>query len=401
MKILQLVMVFHGTLHGVDRAAHLHAVRRLLRTSRVTALLGARQVGKTTLARRLFAEAHEPKLYLDLEDSRDVDLLSDPMLALGSRRGLVVIDEIQRRPELFPALRVIADKPRPPRVLLLGSASPELLRQSSETLAGRIAFHVLPPFSLDEVGSARADRLWLRGGFPRAFLARSERESRVWRRDFVRTYLGRELPELGVAVAPATLQRFWAMLAHWHGQVWNAAEFARAFGVSEASVRRYLDLLSALFVVRTLPPWFENLAKRQVKAPKVYIADSGLLHALLGIESHDALDRHPKVGASWEGFCIESVLRTLDVDADEAFFWATHNGAELDLLVVRDGKRRGFEIKRASSAQLTPSMRIAVDDLRLERLDVIHAGERAYPLAPRIRAVPLTTLLAELRRPRT
>lgn len=380
----------------MDRERHFQDVVRLLRTSRVTALLGARQVGKTTLARRIFAEAREPKLYLDLEDSRDVDLLADPMLTLGSRRGLIVIDEVQRRPELFPSLRVLADRARPARFLILGSASPELLRQTSETLAGRIAFHVLPPFALDEVGAGHVERLWLRGGFPRAFLARSERESLAWRRDFVRTYLAREVPELGIGIAPATLQRFWSMLAHWHGQIWNASEFARAFGVSDASVRRYLDLLSGLFVVRSLQPWFENIAKRQVKSPKVYVADSGLLHALLGLDSRDALLRHPKVGASWEGFCVETVLRSLDAQPDEAFFWSTHGGAELDLLVVQGARRRGFEMKFASSVTLTPSMRIAVEDLDLDSLDVIYAGDRLYPLAPRVRAIPLGAFLAQV-----
>lgn len=380
----------------MDRAEHVAVVRQLLRSSRVVAILGARQVGKTTLAREVYALAAEPRWFLDLEDSRDLDLLADPMLALSERRGLVVIDEIQRRPELFPALRVLADLPRGPRFLLLGSASPELLRQSSETLAGRIAFHHLPPLSLSEVGAGRAERLWVRGGFPRAFLARSEAESMKWRLDFTRSYLAREVSELGLGVAPATLSRFWAMLAHWHGQFWNAAEFARTFGVTDTSVRRYLDLLAGLFIVRTLQPWFENAGKRQVKSPKIYIGDSGVLHALLGLGTRDELLRHPRCGASWEGFCIETLLAHLGAEPEEAFFWATHGGAELDLLVVAGGVRRGFEIKRASSVALTPSMRHALTDLRLDSLDVIHAGSRSYALAPRVRAVPLARLLIDV-----
>ncbi len=380
----------------MDRATNFDSVRRLLRTSRVVAVLGARQVGKTTLARRIFAEARGPKMYLDLEDPRDLDLLADPMLALASRRGLVVIDEVQRRPDLFPILRVLADLPRPARFLVLGSASPELLRQSSETLAGRVAFHVLPPFTLQEVGAARSARLWLRGGFPRSFLANSEGDSLRWRRDFARTYLVREIADLGIGVAPATLERFWAMLAHWHGQIWSGAELARAFGVSDASVRRYLDLLRGLFVVRVLQPWFENISKRQVKSPKVYIADSGLLHVLLGTDTHDALMRHPKAGASWEGFCIDVLLAHLGAHPEEAFFWATHQGAELDLLVVRGARRRGFEVKLSSSVVLTPSMRVAVEDLGLESLDVIYAGERTYALAPGVRAVPLARVLQDV-----
>jgi uncharacterized protein len=380
----------------MDRPKHLASVRLLLRRSRVVALLGARQVGKTTLARAIHGAAAGPKLYLDLEDPRDLDLLADPMLLLSDRRGLVVLDEIQRRPELFPVLRVLADRPRGARFLVLGSASPELLRQSSETLAGRIAFHELPPFGLDEVGNERHRRLWTRGGFARSFLAATEAESARWRRDFVRTLLAREVTDFGIGIPTAQLERFWAMLAHWHGQVWNASEFARSFGVSHQTVRRYLDLLAGLFVARVLPPWFENLAKRQVKAPKVYIADSGILHTLLGVGSQEDLLRNPKVGASWEGFCVETVLEILSAARGEAFFWATHGGAELDLLVVRGRQRRGFEMKLSSSVTLTPSMRLAMNDLELDSLEVIYSGDRVYQLGPRIRAVPLARLTEEL-----
>jgi len=308
-----------------------------------------------------------------------------------------VVDEIQRRPELFPLLRVLADRPRrPARFLVLGSASPELLRQSSESLAGRIAYHELGGFSLEDIGPRRADRLWLRGGFPRSFLARSDREGDAWRRAFVRSFVERDLPQLGVTVPSPTLERFWAMLAHYHAQVWNASEFARSFGVSDTTVRRYLDLLSATFVVRVLLPWSENLGKRQLRSPKVYVADSGMLHALLGIRERRDLERHPKLGASWEGFALEAVVRRLGVDRRECYFWGTHAGAELDLLVVRGRMRWGFEFKRTSAPVVTRSMRVALEDLRLERLDVVHAGPHSFLLAPRIRAVAFQRLLDDL-----
>ena len=374
----------------MDRPEALRLIERLLRRSPVVALLGARQVGKTTLARLHARRQRRPVAFFDLEDPVDVARLAEPMLALRGLQGLVIIDEVQRRPELFPVLRVLVDRERPRlRFLLLGSASPELLRQSSESLAGRIAYLRLGGFSLDEVGAGRPDRLWLRGGFPRSFLARSEADSAAWRRDLVATYLERDLPGLGVTIPAATLGRFWSMLAHYHGQLWNGSELARAFGVGDTTVRRYLDLLTATFMVRQLPPWHENLGKRQVKAPKVYLTDSGLLHTLLGVATREHLERHPKVGASWEGFALEQLLRRLGARDDECFFWATYAGAELDLLVVRDGRRLGFELKRGDAPRLTPSMTIARDDLRLDRLDVIYPGEATYPLGDRIRAVPL------------
>lgn len=381
----------------IDRPWQQRRVRQLLRTSPVVAILGARQVGKTTLARDLIRSWRGSAVTFDLENPADVARLADPVLALGFRRGLIVLDEVQRRPDLFPVLRVLADRPRrPARFLELGSATPDLLRQSSESLAGRIAFHELGGFTLDETGAGRLGRLWLRGGFPRAFLARSDRESFEWRLDFVQTFLERDLPQLGVSIPSVTLRRFWAMLAHYHGQVWNASEFARSFGVSDMTVRRYLELLAGTFVIRILPPWHENLAKRQVKSPKIYLADSGLLHALLDLPTHEDLERHPKVGASWEGFAITAIVNRLRARWDECFFWATHAGAELDLLVVRGRTRLGFEIKRTVSPAVTPSVRTALSDLRLTRIDVIHAGEHTFPLAPRIGAIALPRLLDDL-----
>lgn len=379
------------------RQGDLERVRRLLRSHPVVGILGPRQVGKTTLAHDAVKGRRGTATFFDLEDPADLARLADARLTLEPLRGLVVVDEIQRRPDLFPLLRVLADRPRhPARFLVLGSAAPDLLRQSSESLAGRIAYHELGGLSLEDVGPDRTERLWLRGGFPRSFLARTEREGDEWRRAFVRTFVERDLPQLGVAIPAATLERFWAMLAHYHAQVWNASELARSFGVSDATVRRYLDLLSATFVVRVLPPWSENLGKRQVRSPKVYLADSGILHALLGIRERGDLERHPKLGASWEGFALEAVVRRLGVDRRECHFWGTHAGAELDLLVVRGRRRWGFEFKRTSAPAVTRSMHVALRDLRLERLDVVHGGPHTFPLAPRVRAVAFRRLLDDL-----
>ena len=381
----------------VERTRHVRRLQQLLRQYPVVAVLGARQVGKTTLAHALAARAKRPATFFDLERSADRARLADPDLALAPLRGIVVLDEIHRAPEIFPVLRVLADRPRVgTRFLVLGSASPDLLRQTSESLAGRIAYHELPGFSLDEVGVAHLSRLWDRGGFPRSFLTSSERQSVDWRRQFIRTFLERDVPQFGIPIPSETLRRFWSMLAHYHGQVWNASEFARAFGVADTTVRRYLDALVATFVVRQLLPWSENLGKRQVKAPKVYIADSGLLHRLLGLDTAKALEGHPKVGASWEGFLLGEVVQRLAVQPDQCWFWRTHAGAELDLLVIRGRERLGFEFKRTVAPALTPSMRSALQDLKLDRLDVIHAGGETFPLGPRVRAVAASRLLEDL-----
>lgn len=360
-------------------------------------LLGARQVGKTWLAGRLTGPGLGRVTRFDLENPADLGRLADPLLALEGLRGLVIIDEIQRRPELFPVLRVLSDRPRrPARFLILGSATRDLLRQSSETLAGRIAYHELGGFELAETGAERLQRLWQRGAFPRSYLASSESASVVWREEFIATFLERDLRALGFDSPPSTLGRFWAMLAHYHGQTWNGAELARAFGVSESTVRRYLDALTGTFMVRQLRPWSENLGKRQVKAPKVYVADSGILHTLLGIGDRRALAKHPKIGASWEGFVLEQLARRLGAAREECHFWATHQGAELDLLVVRGVRRRGFEIKHSSTPSVSKSMRVAMDDLELDALDVIHAGKHTFPLAPGIRAVAAARLLQDV-----
>ena len=376
----------------IERPHHVAWVRRLLSEQPVVALLGARQIGKTTLARQVARSYGASVAFFDLESSRDLAKLADPMLALEPLRGLVVLDEVQRRPDIFPTLRVLADRRRGARFLVLGSASPGLLRQTSETLAGRIAFHHLDGLSLREVGSRRASDLWLRGGFPRSFVARILGASLRWRRDLVSTYLERDLPQLGIRVPSTTLLRFWTMLAHVHGQILNWSELGRSMAVSDATIRHYVDVLASTFMVRVLPPWHENLSKRQVKAPKIYVRDSGILHALLDIETMHALEQHPKIGASWEGFCVESLIAQLGARPEQCYFWATHAGAELDLLVVAKGRRRGFEIKRTVSPRVTPSMQVALHDLKLDSLDVIHAGQDTFPLARKIRAVSLSRL---------
>jgi predicted AAA+ superfamily ATPase len=362
------------------------AVRSALKRTPVVALLGPRQSGKTTLARHFVAaDSHN---YFDLEDPQSLARLSEPATALRPLKGLVVMDEIQRRPELFPLLRVLADRrPLPARFLILGSASPELLKQSSESLAGRMETVPLEGFRLADLGAAAQTRHWLRGGFPRSFTARSETDSMSWRRQFLQTFLERDMPQFGVTIPAVALRRFWNMVAHYHGQTWNAAELARALAINESTVRRYLDLMTGVLMLRQLPPWFENLGKRQVKAPKVYVRDSGLLHALLGIPTRRALEHHPKVGASWEGYAVEEVLKSRR--PDEAYYWATHTGAELDLLLFQQGRRIGVECKRMDAPTLTPSMRTALADLRLDELTVIYPGERRYTLAKRIEVVPL------------
>jgi predicted AAA+ superfamily ATPase len=323
--------------------------------------------------------------------------LAHPELALGPLSGLVVIDEIQRQPDLFTALRPLADRrPLRARFLILGSASPELMRQASESLAGRVGFVDLTPFDLQEVGNAKWRRLWLRGGFPRAFLARNEALSFSWRQDFIRTFLERDVPQLGFRIPTESLRRFWLMVAHYHAQIWNGAELARSLGVSEHTVRGYLDLLTGTFLVRKLSPWFENLGKRQYKAPKTYIRDSGLLHTLLSVSSHQELEGHPKYGASWEGFALEQVLSI--TGASQAFCWGTHAGAELDLLLFLHGRRYGIEFKMSAAPDMTRSLHIALDDLTLERAWIVYPGKEIYPVHEKVDAIPLDRLLQALTR---
>ena len=374
----------------IPRPSLSQQIATALARSRVVVLIGPRQCGKTTMARTFVPP--DSLNYFDLEDPVSLARLDEPMTALRDLRGLVVIDEIQRRPNLFPILRVLVDRdPLPARFLILGSASPGLLHQSSESLAGRLEIVTMGGFCLAEVGLDARTEHWLRGGFPLSFLAPSETDSLAWRKNFIQTFLERDLPQLGIRVPAYTMLRFWTMLAHYHGQIWNGAELARSLGVSQPTVRSYLDTLEGVFMVRQLRPWHANLKKRQVKSPKVYFRDTGLLHHLLGVQSERDLLTHPKLGASWEGYVIEEILKA--VRPKEAYFWATHGGAELDLLLLKDGRRVGVECKRVDAPRLTRSMRIALNDLQLERLAVVYPGERAYPLSERVTAVPLEMLV--------
>lgn len=373
----------------IARTGLLGHIRAALARSPVVVLTGPRQAGKTTLAREFLSE--DSPNYFDLEDPLSLARLEEPRTALDPLRDLVVIDEVQRRPELFPVLRVLADRrKRPARFLILGSASGDLLRQSSESLAGRVERIEIGGFALVELGPGSADKLWRRGGLPLAFLARSEADSMNWRKQFIRTLLERDLPQWGVRVPATALLRFWTMVAHYHGQSWNAAQPARALGVNPSTTRRYLDLLADALMLRQLQPWHANLGKRQVKSPKVYVRDSGLLHQLLGLETEKALLSHPKVGASWEGFVIEQVLATQK--HDEAFFWATHQGAEIDLILRRGDRLFGVECKRADAPRVTASIRIALEGLRLDRVVVIYPGAKRFTMADRVEAVPLGAL---------
>jgi len=373
----------------IHRDSLLNALKRALARSRVVVLAGPRQCGKTTLTRELLHE--ESVNYFDLEDPASLARLDEPMTALRPLRGLVVIDEVQRRPDLYPVLRVLADRSDlPAHFLILGSASGDLLRQTSESLAGRMERLTIGGFSLAELGAEAEQTLWLRGGFPLSYLAANEADSVAWRKSVIQTLLERDFPQWGVRVPAVALQRFWAMLAHYHGETWNAAEPARALGVGESTARRHLDLLTDAFMIRQLRPYHANLRKRQVKSPKIYVRDTGLLHQLLGVDSLKDLLTHPKIGASWEGFVIEQILGS--EPHDEAFFWATHQGAEIDLVLRRGDELLGVECKRTDTPRLTRSIGIAREDLGLKQVAVLHPGVKRFQLSEQVEAVPLSVL---------
>ena len=373
----------------VPRPELLERIERAFQVTPIVTLLGPRQCGKTTIA-RVIAQKNGAAIF-DLGDQADNAALTHPNRALSGKRGLIIIDEVQHRPELFPALRVLVDRPdNAARFLLLGSASPTLVRGVSETLAGRTSFVDMAGFTLKEVGSSEWRQLWLRGGFPRSWLADSDALSFEWKKAFIRTFLERDIPQLGISIPAAALSRFWTMIAHSHGQIWNGSALSRSFGVSEKTVKRYLEILEGTFLVRTLPPWHDNLGKRLVKSPKVYIRDSGILHALLGIDTMDALLSHLIAGASWEGFAVETV-RARFPDS-QAFFYATHGGAELDLLLIYHNRRYGFDMKLNEAPKLTRSMMVSIEDLKLDGLFVIYPGTRQYPLSERVSAVPISLL---------
>lgn len=373
------------------RRRRLDRIKNNLRVQPVCVLLGPREVGKITLARDYVQEyALNDAHFFDLENPLDLVRLENPMLTLSAiTQKLIVIDEIQRKPELFPVLRVLVDRPgNNTKFLILGSASRDLIQQSSETLAGRIGYIDLPPFSLFEVD--KSARLFLRGGFPKSYLAQSEGDSYLWRKNYISTFLERDIPNLGFAIPPQQLRKFWLMLAHYHGQIFNASEIARALGISSHTVRRYLDILIGTFMIRELQPWFENLHKRQVKSSKIYFKDSGILHALLSIETHDQLNSNPKLGAFWEGFALEEIVRTIEID--ECYFWSTQAHAELDLLIFKNGKKIGFEFKYSDTPRITKSMRIACEDLKLDHLAIIYPGDQITPLDTNITLYGLDTI---------
>ena len=374
----------------IERPSLFKEIQSALKRSRVVTLIGPRQCGKTTLARQIVTP--DSTNYFDLENPVSLARLDEPMTALQDLRGTIVLDEIQRRPDLFPILRVLADRdPLPARFMILGSATPALLRQSSESLAGRMTIIPMSGFGLGEVGVENQNLHWTRGGFPLSFLAETDQASLDWRKDFVSTFLERDVPQFGVKIPATSLFRFWSVLSHYHGQIWNAAEAARTLNINESTARRYLDLLQDLFMVRQLQPWHANIGKRQVKSPKIYFRDSGLLHYLLGIKSTDELYLHPKSGSSWEGYAIEEIIKA--TKPDEVYFWATHSGAELDLLMIKNSKRVGVECKRMDAPKLTPSMRTALSDLELDKLVVVYPGSQPYVLTEKVDVLPLLKVI--------
>lgn len=377
----------------MDRFDLIQKIIAGFKTASVVALLGPRQCGKTTIARQ-YAELinNSPNLYFDLEDPLDLIRLQDPMLTLDEIIGTVIIDEIQKIPDLFSCLRVLVDKPpKNRRYLILGSASRELIKQSSETLAGRIHYIEMTPFSWQETHDL--SKLWQRGGFPLSFLAENDKYSMQWRKDYIKTFLEQDIPNLGINIPAQNLRRFWMMLAHYHGQIFNASELGNSLDLTGTTVKKYLDILAGTFMIRILQPWHANIAKRQVKTPKVFLRDSGIYHTLLNINGYEELIINPKLGASWEGFVLEEVIRKLQVDANECYFWATHNQAELDLLITNGQKRVGFEIKHTKTPKLTRSMQIALSDLQLQEIIVIYAGDKTFKLHSQITCMPLEIFL--------
>ena len=375
---------------SIQRVYFLNIIQGIFQDHAVCAILGPRQCGKTTLARQFIRQySLSPVHFFDLENSFDLGRLDNPMLALSALHGTVVIDEIQRMPDLFPVLRVLADT-TPLRFLILGSASRTLIRQSSESLAGRIGYLDLPPFGLREVNEH--NKLWIRGGFPKSYLAKTDKGSFSWRAFYIRTFLEQDIPNLGFNIPARSLHRFWMMLAHYHAQLFNASELSRSLSLSNHTIRKYLDILEGTFMIRTLQPWFENVGKRQVKKVKMYFRDTGILHNFLGLLNREAVERHPKLGASWEGFVLEELLRHYEVPPAHAYFWRTQAGAELDLLIHHQGKKLGFEFKYTDRPQITPSMRIALQDLHLDRLIIVYPGPHSFVLSPSITVMSIQDL---------
>lgn len=374
------------------RTREIGLLKRLFRDNPIVAILGPRQCGKTTLSRQFLSEWRSDVITFDLENPRDIQRLHNPMLAMEGVGGLVIIDEIQRSPDLFPVLRVLSDSSAKTKYLILGSASRDLIRQSSESLAGRISYLEIGGFSLKHVGAEKADRLWIRGSFPRSFLASTESASYQWRQDFIATFMERDIPQLGLNIPAKSLGRFWRMLAHYHGQVFNASEIGKSLEVSDHTSQRYLDILTGTFMVRQLRPWYYNTKKRIIKRPKIYFRDSGILHALLSLEERKDVLLHPKLGASWEGFALEETIKALQLKEDEAFFWGVHASAEVDMVFKKKGNLYGVEVKYAQAPSFTTSMRTALSELSLKHLWVVYPGKDAYPLEKNVTVIPLGRL---------
>ncbi len=373
----------------IIRHAEIDQAKQLLKSNPVVALLGPRQCGKTTLSHQIVRQIKSDVHFFDCENPKDIQRLADPLTALNDLKGVVVIDEIQRAPEIFPVLRVLSDRAKHVKYLILGSASPHLLRQSSETLAGRIAFMEISGFHRELVPPGKMEALWLRGGFPRSYLARTDKDSFHWRQDFIATFLERDIPNLGLQIPARMLQRFWSMLAHYHGQLFNASEIGRSLGVSDHTARRYLDLLTATFMIREVRPWFYNTKKRIIKTPKIYFRDSGIAHALLSIENKKGLLVHPKLGTSWEGFALEEVIKCLGIRENQSYFWGVHTGGEVDLVFENNGRLYGIEVKYSQAPEVTASIKSAIQELSFKHVWIVYPGKEEYPLSKDVTAVPL------------
>ena len=374
----------------INRKKDIDNVKELLELFPATAILGARQCGKTTLAKQ-FPVDH----YFDLENPRDLVKFDNPQLLLEDLRGLIVIDEIQRKPDLFPLLRYLIDNDLKKKFLILGSASGKLMRQSSESLAGRIAYYRLGGLRLSDVGFDNIDKLWLTGSFPKAFTSKTNSAAFLWLDNYISTFLERDIPQLGINIPAVTLRRFWIMLSHYHAQVLNYSEIANSFGISDHTVRKYIDILSGTFMIRVLHPWYVNIGKRLVKRPKIYFRDSGVFHDLLSVNSNNNLLEHNKLGASWEGFALEIIANILEKRDQELFFWRTHSGSEVDLFWQDSGKNLAIEFKFSDAPKLNKSMKTSIEALDLSHLWVVYPGKDIYKLNKKITVLPLKNFEVE------
>ena len=395
MKFGTLTSKFHNYLFIMIRQEFLSLIEKHFQIHKVCALLGPRQCGKTTLSSQFAIINHIPRINIfDLEDPLDLQRLEEPILALADLRGFVIIDEIQYKPNLFPILRVLVDK-IDVKFLVLGSASRDLVNKSAETLAGRIGYIEMTPFTLDDINQLDMSKIWLRGGFPLSYLSNNDSLSMLWRKNYIKTFLERDLPNLGFSIPTSQMRKFWLMICHYHGGIFNASELGNSLGISHHTAKNYLDIFEGTFMIRVLQPWYENLKKRQVKTPKIYFRDSGIYHALLGIENQEALLTNPKIGASWEGFALEQVICHFKAEPEECYFWASHSTAEIDLLIFKNGQRMGFEFKYTDTPKITSSIKIALEDLNLHSVKVVYPGKISFKLSEKIEAIGLQNFIKE------